>query len=85
MGRSFSDVSFAVVTGHTVVVTGMISVSTYVVTKDAGHRGTVEGHAMMVTIRVSQIVEVVHSNSVDVKVWRPDGVASYVEEICEFE
>ena len=53
------------VTGQTVVETTIVSVVTNVVLELAGQSGTVEGHAVMVAVRVDKTVEVVDCNVED--------------------
>lgn len=55
------DVASEAATGHTVVETRMVSVVTYVVFCLAGQSTTLEGHAVIVEVRVLKTVEVVNS------------------------
>jgi hypothetical protein len=57
-----------------VVETKTVSVVVYVLLWDAGQSVTLDGHAMMVAVRVLKIVEVVDSP-------RDDGAASAVGEV----
>lgn len=51
------------VTGHTVVETKMVSVVTKVVLAVAGQFVTVDGHAVIVAVRVEKTVEVVNCST----------------------
>lgn len=51
------------VTGHTVVETKMVSVVTKVVLAVAGQFVTVDGHAVIVAVRVEKTVEVVYCST----------------------
>ena len=50
----------ASVTGHIVVDTTMVSVVTEVVLERAGQSGIVDGHAVIVAVRVERTADVVH-------------------------